>query len=199
MTGRMKLYIGLLVLALVLIGGGLWFLFNPISVINIPESEPIIAMELVFLMRGKFCKLYLYDESSVLYVEEKNLRMPTQEYPPTRVWYKGQIQPEELNSLIRLFQTGEFAELYEYYQFSGKPMEPIEGAPTGGFTIGDGSFTFSVNYGDLQKTVTAFGYLTSDHGLTYPDMPYPLNEIYKQLKQIIDNKTELVYEESIKD
>ena len=197
MAGKMKLYLGLLVLGLVLVGGGLWLLYNPVPVIEIPEGEPVIAMNLDFVMRGESSKLYLYDDGGVLYVEEKNLRMPTREYPPTRVWGKGQIQAEELSSLIRLFQTGEFAELDKYYQFSGKPMEPIEGVPTGGFTMGDGSFTFSINYGDLQKTVTAFGYLTPDHGITYPDMPYPLNEIYKKLKQIIENSTKEVYSEPI--
>ena len=193
----MRLYIGLLVLGLVLVGGGSWGLLNSPSRIEIPEGAPIIAMELDFMMMGESDKLYLYDDGGVLYVEEKNLRMPTREYPPTRVWEKGQIQAEEMSSLIRLFQTSEFAELDEYYHFSGKPMEPIEGAPIGGFTMGDGSFIFSINYGDLQKTVTAFGYLTPDHGITYPDMPYPLNEIYERLRVIIDDKTQEVYRESI--
>ena len=34
MSGRMKLYNGLLVLAITMVGGGLWFLFNPILRIN---------------------------------------------------------------------------------------------------------------------------------------------------------------------
>lgn len=197
MAGKMKLYLGLLALGLLLVGGGLWFLVNSPPRIEIPEGAPAIAMDLNFVMRGEFGKLYLYDDGGVLYVEESGLREPSPDYPPTRVWKTGSISKEELSSLIRLFQTGEFAELDEYYQFSGKPMEPIEGVPTGGFTMGDGSFTFSINYGDLQKTVTAFGYLTPDHGITYPDMPYPLNEIYKKLKQIIENSTKEVYSEPI--
>lgn len=194
----MKLYVGLLALGIILMVGGIWFFLNPIyrPVVEIPEGEPIIAMELDFVMRGVFEKLYLYDDGVVLYVEEKNLRMPTPECPPTRTWNTGIISKEDLNGLIQLFQTGEFAELDKYYQFSGKPMEPIEGVPTGGFTMGDGSFTFSINYGDIQKTVTALGYLTPDHGLTYPDMPYPLDEIYQKLKQVIDNTKE-VYSEPI--
>lgn len=197
MTGKMKLYIGLLVLGLVMVGGGSWGLLSSPKTIDIPEANPTIAMELDFVMRGKFDKLYVYDDGVVLYVEEKNLRMPTPEYPPTRVWNKGQIPVEELNSLIRLFQTEEFTGMEDYYKFSGKPMEPIEGAPSGGFTMGDGSFKFSIDYGDLQKTVAALGYLTPDKGLTYPDMPYPLNEIYQNLKQVMDN-TEEVYSESIR-
>ncbi len=204
MTGKMKLYIGLLVLVLLLVGGSLWLLFNPITsppittpVIEIPEGTPVIAMELSFVMRGQAEKLYLYDDGNVLYVEEKNMRMSTPENPPTRVWHKGQIQTEELNSLILLFQTDEFRGMDDYNQFSGSPMEPIPGVPAGGFAMGDGSFKFSINYGNLQKTVAALGYLTPDQGFTYPDMPYPLNEIYSRLRQIIDNSTKEVYSEPI--
>ena len=63
--------------------------------------------------------------------------------------------------------------------------------------ISDMSCTISINYGNLQKTVKAFGYLTPDNDMTYPDIPYPLNEIYERLRAIIEDKTEEVYRESI--
>jgi hypothetical protein len=44
--------------------------------------------------------------------------------------------------------------------------------------------------------VTAFGYLTPDHGETYPDMPSPLNEIYGRL-HVIALATEEVTRENI--
>jgi hypothetical protein len=193
----MRLYIGLLVLGLAMLAGGSWGLLNLPPEIEIPEGEPIIGLELHFLMRGVSEKLYLYDDGAVLYVEEKNLREPTSGNPPTRIWKTGNIQEEELNNLIGLFQTEEFTGMEYYYKFSGRPMEPIEGVPSGGFTMGDGRFKFSIDYGDLHKTVWALGYLTPDHGLTYPDMPYPLNEIYKGLRIIIEDKTQEVYRESI--
>jgi hypothetical protein len=59
------------------------------------------------------------------------------------------------------------------------------------------SFTISVNSENLNKTVTAFGYLTPDGGKTYPDMPYPLNELYRRLKYIADNQTQEVARETI--
>ena len=170
---------------------------DPNPKLDIPEGTPVITMQLDFVMRGLFGKLYLYDDGRVLYIEEKNMRISTQENPPTRVWNTGRIQTEDLNSLIQLFQTDEFAGMDKYYQFSGSPMEPIAGAPAGGFSMGDGSFTFSFNSGELQKTVTAFGYLTPDKGLTYPNMPYPLNEIYERLKKIIVNNTTEIYSEHI--
>jgi len=56
--------------------------------------------------------------------------------------------------------------------------------------LGDMDFTVSVNSGNLSKMVTASGYLTSDCGNTYPDMSPPLSEIYTELKNIAETKTE---------
>lgn len=53
--------------------------------------------------------------------------------------------------------------------------------------------------GGLHKAVRAFGYPTPDRDMTYPDMPYPLNEIYRRLKIIIEDRTEEVAHERIKD
>ena len=65
--------------------------------------------------------------------------------------------------------------------------------------MGDMDYTASIDYGDLHKTVYASHYLTPDGGMTYPDMPYPLNEIYSKLKTIAENQTEEIYHETIKD
>ena len=192
MTRKGILYI-LLVLGLAVIGGGIWMLAKSPPMIDIPESNPVIYKQCDYIMRGEFSYLYIYDNGSVIYIEEKGLRIPSPEHPPTRTWNTGDITKEELTSLLQLFQTGEFIELDEYYQFPGKPNT------TGGFGMGDMSFTVSVNSENLSKKVTAFGYLTPDRGETYPDMPSPLNEIYGRLRDIAENKTDEVYHESIKD
>ena len=83
----------------------------------------------------------------------------------------------------------------DYYQFSGKQTESPGGLKAG--VMGDMSCTLHIDFEGLRKKVTAFGYLTPDHGITYPDMPYPLNELYKRLKNIIENRTAEVYRETI--
>ena len=183
---KMRLYIGLMILALLLVGGGVWGLLNSQPRIQIPEDSPVIAMELDFVMGGASHKLYLYDDGAVLYIEEKNLRMPTPESPPTRVWSQGQIQAEELNSILRLFQTDEFAELDEEYNWEARQTSDL-------------LLTISVHYQKVGKTVLASGYLSPDEGLTYPDMPYPLNERYKRLRVVIDDNIQEVYQEPIRD
>ncbi len=62
----LKLYYGLLVLGLVAVGGGSWGLLTSPPKIEIPEGTPVVAMELDFVMRGQFDKLYLYDNGAVL-------------------------------------------------------------------------------------------------------------------------------------
>ena len=189
MTGKMRLYIGLLVLGLVLLGGGLWFLFKPVPVIDIPEGEPVIVMDILFSMRGEASQLAIYEDGAVIYHKEDNLRMSTPENPPTSTWGKGLPQEEELTSLIDFFESSQFDQLDEYYQYPG--------AGDKGGVISDMNCTTSIDYGDLHKAVRAFGYLTPDRDMTYPDMPYPLNEIYRRLRIIIEGKTEEGYHESI--
>lgn len=193
MTGKIKLYIGLLVLGVALIGGGLWFLVNAPPAIDIPEGSAVIAMDVNRIMAGEFNHLYIYADGSIIYVEEKNLRMPTREYPPTRIWETGKLREEELKSLLEFIKNSGFEELEDGYKFPGKPIAG------GGFSMGDMNYAVSINYGDLHKTVWALGYLTPDQGLTYPDLPYPLNEIYSKLKNIAENQTEESYRERIRD
>jgi len=188
MTGRMKLYIGLLVLALVIIGGGLWFLFNPVSIIDIPDAEPIITMHNSYRTIGQGPNhLYIYQDGAVIYVKQKGIATDS-----IKTWSTGKLQKVELDELLDFFKHSGFTALDGIYQFAG---ESVEGATK----MGGMSCAISIDYEDLQKTVHADWYLSPDGGITYPDMPYPLNEIYKKLKQIIDSKTEEVYREPIKD
>lgn len=209
MTGKTKLYIGLLALGVVLIGGGLWLLFHPAPAVDapegapaisektsyshlIPDSTPIISANISHVMRGEFNLLSIYEDGEIIYIEEKGLRMPSPEHPPIRIWETGQLQEEELDSLLEFIKNSGFEELEDGYKFPGKPIAG------GGFSMGDMNYAVSINYGDLHKTVWALGYLTPDQGLTYPDLPYPLNDVYQRLKQIANNQTQVVASETIK-
>ncbi len=208
MTNRMPLLISLAVLGLIVVGGGVWFLFNPFQrtevtekgqiTIKLPDTPAIISEKLEYVMRGEFDDLYIYSDGSVIYVEEKGLRMAWSEHPPTRIWKLGKLNEEELVSLISLFQTNEFNVLKDHYQYSGNPIDPLGSIPTsGGFTMGDGSFTFSINYAGFQKEVVANGFLTPDRGETYPSMPYPLDEIYVKLRDVILNHIKEISTETL--
>jgi len=201
MTGKLKLYIGLLVLGMILVGGGLWLLFHPVVATPaisentsyaylIPDSPPVISANIGHVMRGEFNSLSIYGDGKIIYIKEKGFRpMPSPEYPPTRTWRTGQLQEEELDSLLEFIKKSGFEGLEDNYHFPG---EPIEGDPLHGFRSGDMFYTVSVDYGDLHKKVGASSYLTPDEGMTYPDMPYPLNELHKVLWQIAEYRTAAV-------
>jgi len=180
----------LLVLGILVIGGGAWMLATAPPDIDIPEEPPVVYEQLDYVMRGEFCYLYIYRDGSIIYIEEKGLR-PSGAHP-TRTWRTGQFTPQQLDSLLSYLESSGIEEMEEYYQFSGKPNE------SGGFSMGDMSFTVSVYSGILSKTVTAFGYISPDNGETYPDMPPPLDEIYGRLR-LVAIPTGQVYQEDIKD
>jgi len=173
MTSKMKLYIGLLVLGLLVIGGGIWMLFSSASGIDIPEEAPIITMHNTYRTIGQGPDiLSIYEDGTVIHIEEEGIS------PRTRIWRTGQLQNEKIDNLVALFKF---------------PGMKVPGATK----MGGMSCSFTFNYGGLQKTVDANWYLSPDGGKTYPDMPYPLNEIYAKLKNIADNKTVEVAREKI--
>ncbi|MDP2730853.1 MAG: hypothetical protein Q8O55_10285 [Dehalococcoidales bacterium] len=180
MTVRTKLYIGLLALVVVMVGGSLWFLFNATPVIDIPEGKPIIAAESSYTLGAQDRdRLFIYENGMVVFVEDEWYR-PTMS--KTRTWNVGQLEKVELDNIILLFQSDNFTALEDSYKWP---------PPSRVF-----NYIVSIDYQGITKTVTVTGYPTPDEGLTYPDMPYPLNEIYQELKQVIDN-TEEVYSEPI--
>ena len=184
MKGRMKLYIGLLALGIALIAGGLLARQYWVREIDIlPDGDPIITMDITYVMRGEKHLVAIYEDGAVLYVEDSRLRIPSEEYPPLRTWKTGQLREEELDDIITLFRSDEFAALDADYQFRG----------------GDMFGTFAIVKGDLRKSVYISGYISPDDDMTYPDMPYPLNEIYRRLKIIVEDSTEEVASEPIND
>jgi len=189
LTKKRVLYI-LLFLGLVVIGGGVWMLVKPPLRIDIPEEPPVIYEQLDYIMRGEFKYLYIYEDGSIIYIEEKGLRLPTPGHPATRTWRTGEFTSEQMDSLVAYFENSGLDKLDEYCLFPGEPEEG------GSIKRGDMDFTISIDSENLSKTVTASGYLTPDKGETYPDMPSPLNEIYQRLRAIA-METEEVYSEPI--
>jgi len=187
MTGKMKFYIGLLVLGVAVMGGGLWQIFDSPPEIDIPEGNPVIYEKIAHVMRGEFSYLYIYGDGSIIYIEEKGFRSPPSPlHPPTRTWRTGKFTLPQVESLVAYFENSGLDELDEY-QFPGEPA--------GG---GDMRFTITVNSDNRSKTVMASGYRTPDGGETYPDMPPPLGAIYGRLR-LVAIPTQEVYQENIKD
>ncbi len=188
--------VGLLALGLLLAGGGIWLLSSvaPSSQnanIPTPPGSPVIVMDVSHIMAGERSNLSIYEDGTVIFVEEQDLRFPFPGHTAMRTWKKGQLGEEELSALLEYIGSSGFDILDSYCSFPGRP---IEGGPPGGISQGDMSLTISIDHEDLSKTVTAALYLTSDKGLSYPDMPYPLNDIYQRLMGITVITVEVAHE-----
>lgn len=130
-TKRSILYI-LLALGVLLIGSGVWLMLGSAQAkVSIPKGTPVIYEKLDYIMRGEFSYLYIYEDESIIYIEEKGLRIRSPLHPPTRTWRTGKLTAEQLGSLLAYFKNSGLDKLDEHYQFPGKPIEG------GGFTTGD--------------------------------------------------------------
>ena len=191
MKRKTMLYIGLLALGIVLIGSGVWLMLGSTQAkVVIPESNPVIYEQVRYLMKGENYELYIYTNGSILYIEEKGLRLPSPERPATRTWSTGNFTVEQVNNLLAYFENSGLDKLEDYYNFPG------EKEASGTIRRSDLDYTITIVSRNFSKSVTASGYLTPDNGEKYPDLPSPLNAIYGRLRTLTMT-TEKVYQEDI--
>lgn len=168
----------------------MWFLVNAPPAIDIPEEPPVIVMNAGRLMAGARSYLAIYEDGTVINIEESGLRPPGAK--AIRIWKTGHLQQEELSGLVQLFKD-KADELKETYRFPGIKNQD------GSTSSGDLDLTIVINYQNFKKVVRAGLYMSPESGLfyvSYPDMPSPLNEIYGRLR-VISQVTEEVYRENI--
>ena len=102
------------------------------------------------------------------------LREPVDQH--VRILKTGKLGEEELNDLIEFFEDSGFKEMDKNNEFSVSPGSDVH-------------YSVSAHLGSSYRSIKAINYLSPDGGKTYPDMPYPLNEIYRRLNNIAENKT----------
>ncbi len=190
MSSRMKLYVGLLIIALAAVGTGVGLLATRPQQLQMPDTVPIISAESAFEMGGQDDRLFVYDDGTVIRVWDRNLRFSGPGNPPTRTWSTGRLSAQDLVDLKSLLAGSDFEGLKDSYSF---PLQTQSGS---GFR-GDLDFTVSVHFSALAKTVQAIGFVSPDGGATYPDMPYPLDQVYARLRAISENDTREVARQKI--
>ncbi len=154
-----------------------------------PQSDQVISERLYDINKGEFRYLSIYQDGSLIAIQMEGLHEPVSQH--ARIEKTGKLDKEELSSLIEFFEVSGFKELNKNNESPRLPDED------GDVTVSDMHYSVSARLGSSYRYVMANNYLSPDGGKTYPDMPYPLNEIYERLKNITDNKTKVVARESL--
>ncbi len=152
----------------------------------IPNEEPVIVMQLSYMMQGSQQEIRVFKDGSVLHILEKGLRFPSPGHPAVRIWKTGNISPEGYGEVRSFIDSAGFLALDEHYQVPGTEQ-----------VTSDLHFTISVKGESTGKTVTASGYFTPDTDYRMNLLPPPLDEIYLKLIGIAENETKELYREQI--
>lgn len=153
-----------------------------------PTEGPIIEMHTKTTMAGVARHLTILDDGSIVYIEERMLRHPTQENPPTRTTRTGQLEEAELDRLLELVDECPFDD-------EGKCNARTEIIDT------DAINELSIHYQGTTRTITA-DYQPLFH-LFHPeiselsDVPEPVRKLYQELRYIVDNKATQASSEKI--
>lgn len=163
--------------------------FNVAPELYTPQSDQVISERLYDIRKGEFRYLCIYEDGSLTRIEMEGLREPVSQH--VRIRKTGKLDEEELSNLVEFFEVSGFKDMDKNNEFSGSPEKG------GGVTASDVHYSVSARLGSSYRSIKASNYISPDGGETYPNMPYPLDEIYKRLRDIADNKTSEVVRESL--
>jgi hypothetical protein len=191
MTGKTWLYSGLMVLVLGLMRFGIWFVLNSGDKVKIPEEEPIVLVDSNNPENGTLSQLSIYEDGTVIYVEDSGLEMPVQqgdEY--IRTWRTGTLDAAEIEDFFSVLDSVDFNKI-EHAYLSPDIIRDLE--ESRGFSLIPGGLTDYIrifaNNNVINNTIYAFGFFEPSSE-PYSELPYPVNFIYAELADIIENNTE---------
>ena len=199
MTGKTWLYSILMELVLALMGFGIWFVLSPEDKIEIPEGDPMVLMDINNPETGTISQLSLYEDGTVIYVEDTGLEVPViQGDDYTRTWRTGKAGSGDIEYFFDYLESVDFNEI-EHAFLSPDIEERFEtgsGRPKLDFGGVDDYIRIFANNNVVDNTIYAIGFFAPDSE-SYSKLPYPVNFIYTELIDIIENDTEEVLVEEL--
>jgi hypothetical protein len=100
MKGRMRVYVGLIVVAWPSWGTGVGLLVNRPAKLELPDASPIVSVEAYYHMAGYKDRLFIYMDGTIIRIEDRGLRVPSAARPATRTWGKGALGRQRLSNLL---------------------------------------------------------------------------------------------------
>ena len=181
MQSKMKLYIGLLVVGLAVVGTGLGLMLTRNPGTSLPTGNPLISSEINQPTEGYKDQLFIYQDGQVVRIKAVGPQNAPSAQPATRTWSKGTINQQKMTELEDLVGTAEFSGLIGSRYLYGD-------------NASDQEFTLVVDRNGVLMSVEAYGYPTSEGGTISPYMPSPLDEIFARLRQVAESTKEVVTE-----
>ncbi len=155
----------------------------------VPVTEgTLMEMHTKTTMAGMARHLTISADGSIVYIDERGLRHPTQENPPTRTTRAGQLTEAELSNLLEIVDACPF-------DAEDKCDARTEIIDTDAVSV------LTVYYQERTRIITA-DYQPLFH-LFHPevselsDVPESARKLYHELRYIIDNLTTQIAEEKI--
>ena len=157
--------------------------------IPVPVEDGILMeMHTETTMAGVGSHLTISADGSIVYFDDRGLRLPTEKNPAIRITRTGQLTKPELTSLLETVDACPF-------DAEGNCDARTEIIDTDAVSV----LTFY--YQGLTRTITAnyqpFFHLFHPEISELTDVPEPVRTLYRQLKNIIDTSTSQVLEEAI--
>ena len=200
MTGKTWLYSILMVLVLALMGFGIWFVLNPDDKIEVPEGDPLVLMDINNPETGTTSQLSVYEDGTVIYVEDSELEVPVVEGDEyIRTWRTGKASSGDIDYFFDYLDSVDFNEI-EHAFLSPDIEERFETStgrpPSLGIGVSKDYIRIYADNSVVNNTIYALGFFTPGSE-PYSELPYPINFIYMELIDIIENDTEEVLVEEL--
>ena len=199
MNVKVWVYSGLLLLVLALMGFGIWFVLDPEDRIEIPEGDPLVLMDINNPEAGILNQLSIYEDGTVIYVEDSYLEMPiSQGEEFTRTWRTGKVDSGDLDYFFSYLDSIDFYEIETTFV----SPDAYEGIPENrgvNYVVPGGLIDYVRIFADNSKTentVEVIGFFAPGSE-SYSELPYPVNFIYMELVDIIENNTEEILVEEL--
>ncbi len=200
MDRKMWVYAGLILVVAVAMGIGIWQVTSPKNPVTIPESEPIVQMDVSFPEGGTLSQLSIYEDGTVIHIEDSAAvaaLKPGDAF--TRTWRTGKAKTGDIDYLFSYLESVDFNDIETTYiseSLSERVLAETADNVTEISLETDNYIRISADNGPVDNVVAAFGYLQPGTG-AISELPYPLNNIYAELAEIIENSTEKVLTEEL--
>ena len=193
------MYSSLLVAVLALMGFGIWFVLSPKDKIEMPEGEPMVLIDINIPERRTLSQLSIYENGTVIFVEDSDIEMPMQQGDDyIRTWRTGKVDSGDLDYFFSYLDSIDFYEIETTF-ISPDAYEGIPDDRGASHVVPGGLIDYVRIFADNNQTenaIEAIGYISNN---TDPgaELPYPVNFIYAELVDIIENNTEEVMVEEL--